>query len=172
MSDLNNLLSFSVGVAAPLITQFVMYYITNKHNNRKIKMEDVNSAINIIIQLTDFINDSYEFIKSQYVTNNDGHTVRIGGDAPEFNYNNDLDLKFLDEKTAFSIAVLPTRIKYIKNQVSVYFEYTDLEDIEYMEYEKKLYSDLLNEVIEIRAKICNRFKLPEDKLFDLSNVYS
>ncbi|MEM8028245.1 hypothetical protein Q4R25_16945 [Morganella morganii] len=171
MSDLNNLLSFSIGVAAPLVTQFVMYYITNKHNNRKIKMEDANSAINIIIQLTDFINDGYEFIKSQYVTDNDGHTVRIGGDAPEFNYSSDLDLKFLDKKTAFSIAVLPTRIKYIKNIISLHFEYTNLEDVEYMQYNEKLYGDLLNEVIEIRTKICNKFNLPKDKLFDLSNVY-
>ncbi|MEM7935566.1 hypothetical protein Q4R55_19500, partial [Morganella morganii subsp. sibonii] len=78
---------------------------------------------------------------------------------------------FRNSLTAFSIAVLPTRIKYIKNIISLHFEYTNLEDVEYMQYNEKLYGDLLNEVIEIRTKICNKFNLPKDKLFDLSNVY-
>ncbi|MEM7975283.1 hypothetical protein Q4R06_19150, partial [Morganella morganii subsp. sibonii] len=64
-----------------------------------------------------------------------------------------------------------TSIKYIKNIISLHFEYTNLEDVEYMQYNEKLYGDLLNEVIEIRTKICNKFNLPKDKLFDLSNVY-
>ncbi|MEZ2685186.1 hypothetical protein ACBQ20_10330 [Proteus vulgaris] len=168
---MDNLLSFILGVSAPIITQLVAHYVSNRESNRNKKLENIRLAITTVIELTELINQCYEYIKSPIHTDNDGRHMREHNCYPTFKPKNELDLKFINSDLSFRISILPTRLKYIKDNISLYYDNVSLDDDKIFVYSNDLYKEFTVELIDIREKICKEYKLPKDKLFDLSDLY-
>lgn len=171
MLDLNSAISVIIGAAIPLSTQLVMFYVSNRDNNKNKKSVNIKLAINIVIKLTNFINDSYEYIKSEIIPDNEQGWIRVHGVTPSFNLGDDETLNFLSKDLSFRISVIPTRIKYIESDMSLFYENVSSDDFDYIKRSNDLYTELTIEAIEIRNQICDEYKLPKDKLFDLSDLY-
>ncbi|MEQ4765143.1 hypothetical protein AB7076_07850 [Providencia rettgeri] len=172
MLDLNSMLSVIIGGAIPLCTQLVIFYVSNRESNENKKLVKIQLATNIVIKLTNFINDSYEYIKSPIVTNNDGHDVRVHGIRPSFSLDNGIDLNFLNKDLTFRILVIPNRIKYIECKLDQYFYDLSPDSDEFINIANNEYKDILIEVISIREQVCQLFDFPMDKIYDMSDIYS
>ncbi|HEM6865087.1 TPA: hypothetical protein U2I29_001551 [Providencia rettgeri] len=171
MLDLNSAISVIIGAAIPLSTQLVMFYVSNRDSNKNKKSVNIKLAINIVIKLTNFINDSYEYIKSEIISDNEQGWIRVHGVTPSFNLGDDETLNFLNKDLSFRISVIPTRIKYIESDMSLFYSNVFPDDFDYIKRSNNLYAELTIEAIEIRNQICDEYKLPKDKLFDLSDLY-
>ncbi|MEQ4694493.1 hypothetical protein [Providencia manganoxydans] len=90
---------------------------------------------------------------------------------PEFSLDDDTILNCLNKDLSFRVSVIPTRIKYIESNMSLFYENVFPDDFDYINRSNDLYTELAIEVTEIRNQICNEYELPKDKLFDLSDLY-
>ncbi|HGN0867331.1 TPA: hypothetical protein ACKROV_000540 [Providencia alcalifaciens] len=149
----------ALGAFIAFISQFIMFLISGRIEQKKRKVAKHNLVIDMIVELSSFIRSCDRYISSEIYQRpgDDRYYINVK-DTPVFNLNKDMDFSLIDINLAVRIRAISVKLIEIEKDLSdVQDNYSPYETEEYFRDAKNLYRGIKGYAIKLKEDLCKKY---------------